>query len=338
MKNQVQAVGRRSDEPALLVEDLRLSYRSADGDLKILRGVTLEVRRGEAVGLVGESGSGKSTLARAVTGLLSSPEKCVLEGRIALDGISVAGWNDRDWEGLRGGYVAMMFQDPMSYLNPLLKLEFQIGEAVRRHDPTADVEQRVGELLGLVQLTPSAGRGYPHQLSGGMRQRGLLAMALGCRPKLLIADEPTTAVDASTQAELLKLLADLRERLHLSMLFISHDLGVVSAVCSRVYVIYAGQIMESGAKDDIFLRPAHPYTQGLLRSARALRGPDGRFATITGDPPSPLDEFPGCPFAPRCQFATGLQRQFKPPLTTISAGHMASCWLLSPEAADQGAR
>jgi oligopeptide/dipeptide ABC transporter ATP-binding protein len=204
------------------------------------------------------------------------------------------------WQRLRGNPIAIVFQDPMSYLHPLLRVGRQIAESLAVHDPRSRPTERIGELLKLVKLSPTEMRAYPHELSGGMRQRVLLAIALACRPRLLIADEPTTALDVTTQAEIMALLADLRAQLNMSLLLISHDLALVATSCERVYVMYAGRTVETGSTSALFADPAHPYTHGLLQAALAERDDAGRFATIAGDVPDLSRPPPGCPFEPRC--------------------------------------
>jgi ABC-type dipeptide/oligopeptide/nickel transport system ATPase component len=236
------------------------------------------------VALVGESGSGKSTVARASLGLLPPRIARIEAGSLLIAGREMAAATEREWEQMRGYPAAMVFQDPLSYLNPVMRVGKQIAESVRRHDPAnRDVAGRVAELLDLVRLRESVIRAYPHELSGGMRQRVLLAIALGCRPKLLIADEPTTALDVTTQAEILALLRDLRQRLGMAMLLISHDLGVVWEESERVYVMFRSRIVEQGSTREVFSRPGHPYTAGLIQAAKAARNSDGRFATIEGE-------------------------------------------------------
>jgi ABC-type dipeptide/oligopeptide/nickel transport system ATPase component len=270
--------------PLLQAEGLRVVYRSRNGSVAAVQDVTLEVREGESVALVGESGSGKSTVARAALGLLPAGIARVEAGRLLIEGRDMAQASDREWEQMRGHPVAMVFQDPLSFLNPVMRVGRQIAESVRVHDRgVKDVDARVAELLELVRLRPSVIRSYPHELSGGMRQRVLLAIALGCRPKLLIADEPTTALDVTTQAEILALLRDLRQRLGMSMLLISHDLGVVWEECERVYVMFRSRIVEAGATREVFARPAHAYTRGLIQAAKAARNSEGRFETIEGE-------------------------------------------------------
>jgi ABC-type dipeptide/oligopeptide/nickel transport system ATPase component len=271
-------------EPLLKTEGLRIAYRSRNGNTVAVNEVSIEVREGESVALVGESGSGKSTVARAALGLLPPGIAHIEAGRLLIEGRDMAQAGESEWEQLRGHPVAMVFQDPLSFLNPVMRVGRQIAESVRRHDPgVRDANARVAELLDLVRLRPSVIRAYPHELSGGMRQRVLLAIALGCRPRLLIADEPTTALDVTTQAEILALLRDLRQRLGMAMLLISHDLGVVWEECERVYVMFRSRIVETGTTREVFSRPAHAYTAGLIQAAKAARNSEGRFETIEGE-------------------------------------------------------
>ena len=316
-------------EPALLqVERLRLSYHTPRGMVCAIEDASLEVRAGEAVGLVGESGSGKSSLARAVLGLLPAHVARIDGGKIAIGGRDVTHATERDWERLRGHPVAIVFQDPLSYLNPVMRIGRQIAESVERHDPEADPKTRVTELLDLVKLPSTCIRAYPHELSGGMRQRALLAMALGCRTRLLVADEPTTALDVTTQAEILALLDELRQRFGMALLLISHDLAVVAAACERVYIMYAGRTVEGGDRRAVFSRPAHPYTSGLLQAAVAARDAQGRFVTIEGDVPKLTSQTTGCPFTARCDLATEQCAREMPPYFDRGDGpeHRVRCW------------
>ena len=270
--------------PPLQTESLTVEYRGQSGTVVAAQDVSLLVREGESVALVGESGSGKSTIARAALGLLPPRNARVTGGRLLIEGRDVTAYSERQWEQLRGSPVAMVFQDPLSFLNPVMRVGRQIAESVERHDRgTRDVTARVAELLDLVRLPTGTIRAYPHELSGGMRQRALLAVALGCRPKLLIADEPTTALDVTTQAEILALLRDLRRKLGMAMLLISHDLGVVWEECERVYVMLRSRIVESGATREVFVAPTHAYTAGLIKAAKSARNADGRFETIEGE-------------------------------------------------------
>jgi ABC-type dipeptide/oligopeptide/nickel transport system ATPase component len=284
IQSSSKATSDRAARPLLETERLQISYRSRSGNTIAVRDATIIVREGESVALVGESGSGKSTFARAMLGLLPENTGRIDEGRVLIDGMDVTSFTPAQWEKVRGHPVAMVFQDPLSYLNPVLRVGKQIAESVRRHDPsTRDESARVAELLDLVRLPATVARSYPHELSGGMRQRVLLAIALGCRPKLLIADEPTTALDVTTQAEILALLKDLRRRLGMAMLLISHDLGVVWEECERAYVMFRSRMVEAGPTREIFSAPQHPYTAGLIKAAKAARNSDNRFETIEGE-------------------------------------------------------
>jgi ABC-type dipeptide/oligopeptide/nickel transport system ATPase component len=268
----------------LQTQGLQISYGSRQGTLIAVRDASIAVANGESVALVGESGSGKSTLARAMLGLLPEKTARIDAGRIFIDNKDVTAYSQRQWEKLRGHPIAMVFQDPLSFLNPVLRVERQIAESIVRHDPSSrDVRGRVGELLELVRLPATLARSYPHELSGGMRQRVLLAIALGCRPKLLIADEPTTALDVTTQAEILALLKDLRQRLGMAMLLISHDLGVVWQETDRAYVMFRSRIVEEGATRDLLSSPQHPYTAALIKTAKIARNSRNRFETIEGE-------------------------------------------------------
>ena len=316
--------------PLVAVRDLQLEYRTGKGVLRAVQGATLTVQPGQAVGLVGESGSGKSTLARALLGLTDPRHSAIVGGAIEIEGRDVTHLGPAAWEKLRGHPLAMVFQDPLSYLNPVMRIDRQIAESVRRHDPAADPQSRVAELLDMVKLPRTALRAYPHELSGGMRQRVLMAVALGCRPKLLVADEPTTALDVTTQAEIMTLLRDLRQRLGMAMLLISHDLALVASACDYVYVMYAGHIVEWGEAASLFGAPAHPYTVGLLRSARAERNEAGRFETIPGDVPNLAKPVEGCPFAPRCANRIDACRVMPGPTPVGGADlrndHWVRCW------------
>jgi oligopeptide/dipeptide ABC transporter ATP-binding protein len=249
-------------------------------------------------------------------------------GRIAVGGRDVTRYTEDQWQAVRGDPVAMVFQDPLSYLNPVMRVGRQIAESVRQHAPDLPLRARVAELLSLVKLPAAAIDAFPHELSGGMRQRALLAVALGCGPKLLVADEPTTALDVTTQAEILALIGELRARLGMALLLISHDLGIVAQACDRIYVMYAGHAVEWGSTPDVFQRPAHPYTVGLLKAAQAERNAQGRFATIAGDPPNLSALAAGCPFAPRCPLVRSECTQDMPlPGAAKAAGaQQVRCW------------
>ena len=330
-----------TEQNILEIESLNLAYRNGTRRIQAASGVSLSVGATEAVGIVGESGSGKSTIARAVLGLLPEKTSEIESGHILIAGDDVTRITPTQWEDLRGNPVAIVFQDPLSFLNPVARIATQIGESVRRHDPDCDEAVRVAELLSLVKLPPASGRAYPHELSGGMRQRALLAVALGCRPRLLVADEPTTALDITTQTEILDLLRELRDRLGMALLVISHDLSVISAACDRIYVMYAGRMVEWGETRTILTRPAHPYTAALLRAAMAQKDARGRFLTIGGDVFDLSRPSSGCPFAPRCTNTIARCLSEMPAATDCAGdtGHMVRCWSpvgAGPEAAAHG--
>ena len=312
----------------LEIDSLSLAYRTRGTVAFAMNNVSLSVAEGEAVGLVGESGSGKSTLARATLGLIARSIARIESGRISIGGQDVTQFSENQWQSMRGNPVAMVFQDPLSYLNPVMRVGKQIAESVRRHAPHLPLQARVVELLSLVKLPAAAVDAFPHELSGGMRQRALLAVALACGPRLLVADEPTTALDVTTQAEILALIRELRERLGMALLLISHDLGIVASACERIYVMYAGHTVEWGSTADVFQRPAHPYTVGLLKAAQAARNSEGRFATIAGDPPNLAQLPPGCPFTPRCPLVRAeCPREMPRPEPAGNAGaQQVRCW------------
>jgi len=316
----------------LVVDDVHMTYHSHGRVVHALQGASLEVGQGEAVGLVGESGCGKSSLGRALIGLNSAALATIDSGRILLAGHDVTHLSESEWPEMRGNPVAMVFQDSLSFLNPVIRIRDQVAESVRTHDRGVDVDRRVRELLELVRLPASVLRAYPFELSGGMRQRVAIAIALGCKPRLLIADEPTTALDVTTQAEIIALIDELRRSQGMALLLISHDLGVVRSVCDRVYIMYAGRSVEWGGTQDVFGSPGHPYVDGLLAAAQTERR--GRhFASIKGEVPNLSAEITACPFAPRCP------KVFAPcsvmPGAFDSDGnpfHQVRCWLHAPGA------
>jgi oligopeptide/dipeptide ABC transporter ATP-binding protein len=318
------------------ITDLSLTYSLRDRRVRALDAVSLSVREGEAVGLVGESGSGKSTLARAALGLTPRGVSRIDSGRIRIGERDMTHSSEDAWAQVRGDPVAIVFQDPLSFLNPVMRVGRQIAESVALHTPRLPIGPRVKELLDLVKLRASCAESYPHELSGGMRQRVLLAIALGCCPKLLIADEPTTALDVTTQAEILGLLKELRRELNMAMLLISHDLGIVASACDRIYVMYAGRTIEWGSTTAVFETPAHPYTTGLLRAAQATRDQHGRFATIAGDPPNLADIGVGCAFASRCSSVMPKCTEAMPQPVKLAHGgrQTVRCWRY--EAANSG--
>ncbi len=311
----------------LAVRNLAIAYRRAGHTLGVVNNVSFEVRAGEIFGLVGESGSGKSTIIRSVIKLL--PANAVIAGgEINYNGRSLLSLRERDMQAIRGRDISMVFQDPLNSLNPVMNVGEQIGETLTGNDGSGQSRrERVLAAMRLVHIPdPSRLYGaYPHELSGGLRQRVAIAIALVASPKLLLADEPTTALDVTIQDQILKLLIELSGRLGMSVILVTHDLGIVAQTCQRVAVLYAGRIVESGPVDRIFARPAHPYTAGLLQSIPRGPSSEGRLRGIGGTPPS-LDSIPpGCPFHPRCPMAIDACRAAEPPLVPHEPGHLTAC-------------
>jgi oligopeptide transport system ATP-binding protein len=318
----------------LEVDNLRTEFFTEAGIVKAVRGVSFHVSEGEVLGLVGESGCGKSVTALSVMGLVPTPPGKIVSGSIAWKGRDLVGLPEKSMARIRGNEMGMVFQDPMSSLNPVLTIGLQIAEVleVHRHLSRNAALRRAVELLQLVGLpdAPEQIHRYPHQLSGGMRQRVMIAMALSCDPNLLIADEATTALDVTIQAQILDLIKRLQSEIGMAILMITHDLGVVAGIADRINVMYAGFVVETGTVDDIFDDPRHPYTSGLLASIPRLDTPRDRpLVPIQGSPPDLVDPKPGCPFLPRCPLAIERCAVENPPLRQVdegSSGHMAACW------------
>ncbi len=323
--------------PLLSVRDLSVDIGRGANALRVVRGLSLDVRRGEAVGLVGESGSGKSMTAFAVMNLFPSPLARVSGGQILLDGHDLAALSPAEMRSVRGRHIGMVFQDPTSYLDPLMPVGQQIAEPLRAHGATENVQARVLELIDLMELphAAQAARQYPHELSGGMRQRILIAAALAMRPALLIADEPTTALDVTVQAGILKLLMRLRKELDLGILLITHDLAVVAETCQRVNVMYAGEIVESNAVQPLFAAPRHPYTQGLIGSILSPQSRAHSLFSIPGSVPIAGQWPAGCRFHPRCPIARPGLCDREPPALRAHGSGADRCHLSdTPQARD----
>jgi oligopeptide/dipeptide ABC transporter ATP-binding protein len=319
----------------LVVDDLSGGFRVPAGTVRALEGVSLTLDEGETIALVGESGSGKTALIMALMRLHPTPPFGYSGGRVMLEGRDLLGLSERAMRQVRGGSIATVFQDPMTSLNPLMTVGAQIAEAVRTHQRASRAESRRAAVsaLGEVGIPNPEGRAraYPHQLSGGMRQRVAIAMALACRPKILLADEPTTALDVTSQAQIVDLLKVLQHRHGTAVVLVSHDLGLVAQIAERVLVMYAGRLVETAGVDDLFAQPLMPYTWALLQSlpSRAPRGTD--LIAIAGQPPNLLQLPPGCSFSPRCPFARPACDEAAPPLAERSPGHSAACILDSAE-------
>lgn len=324
-------------EKMLEVKGMRTSFFTHVGEVKAIRGVDFYLDKGEAVGIVGESGSGKSVTSLSVMRLLQFPGK-LTGGEVFFDGEDLTKKTDKEMQAIRGNEISMIFQDPMTSLNPVFTIGNQIMEAIIKHQKLSkeQARQKAIEMLKLVGIPSPEKRidQYPHEFSGGMRQRAMIAMALSCEPKLLIADEPTTALDVTIQAQILELMKDLKDRLNTSIILITHDLGVVADVCSRIIVMYGGLIMEEGTTEEIFYKPQHPYTLGLMRSIPKMSDKENkeRLIPIDGTPPDLLKPPAGCPFAPRCDHAMKICMTQMPEYTKSSDTHRAACWLLHPDA------
>jgi oligopeptide transport system ATP-binding protein len=328
-------------ERLLEVRHLRVEYPGDRNTVHAVNGVSLTLDQGETLGLVGETGCGKSTVARALIGLLPPPGK-VIAGEVVLGGVDLLAADHRALRRVRGREVAMIFQDPLTALNPLLTIGFQISESLRRLGLGKRARRRrTIELLQLVGLPDAATRtdSYPHELSGGMRQRVMIAIAISCKPRMLIADEPTTALDVTVQAQVLDLLSELQDELGMGLLLVSHDLGIMAQVADRIHVMYAGYTVESGSVEDVLLAPGHPYTKGLIGSIAQIDEPrPTRLNGITGSAPTLLSESVGCPFRPRCPSSVDLCADANPALMSLGHAHDAACWVTTTELPHEGAR
>jgi len=324
-------------EPLLRVDDLQVSFKTDDSRVRAVRGVSFDVYPGETVGLVGESGSGKSVTNLALLGLVPTPPGSIDGGSVMYDGMDLVRIGPLQMQRIRGRRIAMIFQDPMTALNPLMTVGQQLTEMTRLHLglDRKQANRRAADMLELVGISGAEKRlrDYPHQFSGGMRQRVMIAMALSCEPDLLIADEPTTALDVTIQAQILDLLRDLQQRQGTSIIMITHDLGVVAEICDRVLVMYAGEVVEKAAAGPLFDSPRHPYTQGLLKSLPRVDRVRQTLAAIPGQPPD-LGNIPtGCAFRPRCPVAIDRCQSDDPPLEPIDGGRRVACWV-AKETAD----
>ena len=321
-------------ETILSIENLRIHFETFAGEVQAIRGVNLKLHKGETLALVGESGSGKSVTAKSIMKLLSN-NAVVKEGSITFKGENILDKSERDMQSIRGKKIAMIFQDPMTSLDPTMKIGKQITEVIIKHEKASkeEADKRAEELLELVGIPNAKERmkQYPHQFSGGQRQRIVIAIALACNPDVLIADEPTTALDVTIQAQILELLKELQQQFQMAIIFITHDLGVVANVADRVAVMYAGKVVEVGTADEVFYNPQHPYTWGLLRSMPTLHTGDTLYA-IPGSPPDLLDPPVGDAFALRSDVALEIDRVKEPPMFEVSPTHFAATWLLDPRA------
>ncbi|MGZ0052853.1 ABC transporter ATP-binding protein [Brevibacillus gelatini] len=317
--------------PVLQIENLQTHFFTDRGQIPAVDGVTITVNKGEVVGIVGESGCGKSVTSLSVMKLVPNPPGKIVGGTIKFKGEDLVTADEKRMRDIRGNEIAMIFQEPMTSLNPVFTIGNQIGEAIRLHMKVSKKEARARAIdmlkkVGIPRAEAIVDE-YPHQLSGGMRQRVMIAMAMACNPELLIADEPTTALDVTIQAQILDLMRQLNQEAQTAILLITHDLGVVAEMCHRVVVMYAGNVVEEGDVRTILKKPKHPYTKGLLNSLPKLEGPRERLYSIPGNVPIPGSLKVGCRFAPRCDQATDLCRSEMPQLKAVGENHLSRCWL-----------
>ena len=330
----------KENQKLLEVKDLHVSFFTPAGEVKAVGGISYDLNYGEVMGVVGESGSGKSQEAYSIMGLLQSPGK-VTGGSITFEGKDVLAMSKEEMTNFRGNKVAMIFQNPMTCLNPVYTIGNQLVEALRAHDKSIskeDAEKRAMEMMEMVGINNVEKRmkQYPHEFSGGMRQRVMIAMGLICHPQLLIADEPTTALDVTIQAQILDLIRDLNQEMNTSVVFITHDLGVVSELCDTVIVMYNGHIVEKAPTADIFREPLHPYTQGLLSAIPRITKERKPLSTIEGMVPNPVERIKGCRFWPRCPKACDRCRKEEPPVFSVGEDRQVRCWLYAQ--ADNGSQ
>ena len=325
-------------EALLEIKDLTVKYITMDGVVHAVTDVDLSIGVGETLGLVGETGAGKTTTALSILNLLPTPPAKIERGSILFEGQDILEMSDHDIRQIRGSKISMIFQDPMTALNPIFPVEKQIAEVISIHEhiPAAEAVKKAQQALEMVGIPAARGREYPHQFSGGMKQRVVIAMALACDPRLLIADEPTTALDVTIQEQVLELIREAKEKSGSSMLLITHDLGVVAETCDKVAIMYAGEIVEYGSLEDIFDRMAHPYTKGLFDSLPSLDRVDHRLKPIRGLMPDPTDLPEGCSFQPRCPYATEQCKGEAPVLEEIGPGHHCRCHHVSKGGENDG--
>ena len=323
-------------ETLLEIRDLRIEYVTAEATVYAVRGLDLSLEKGRTLGLVGETGAGKTTMAKGVMRLLPDPPARVSGGEIFFKGEDLLRAEEKTLRGIRGNNISMIFQDPMTSLNPVLTVGDQIAEGIilHQHKNRRQAMELAGDMLELVGIERTRLRDYPHQFSGGMKQRVVIAMALSCNPELLIADEPTTALDVTIQAQVLRLIKGLQEQYGTAMILITHDLGIVAEICDDVAIMYAGCIMESGSKEAIFPDARHPYTRGLFGCIPDLYADQSELRPIKGLMPDPANLPQGCPFAPRCALAAERCRTEMPPPAEAAPGHMTRCF--APEALSAG--
>ncbi len=316
-------------EELLQIKNLVIQYKTDDGTVEAVNGVSLYIKEGKTLGLVGETGAGKTTLAKGIMRLIPNPPGKVMQGEIFYKDKDLLKAPEAEIRKIRGKHISMIFQDPMTSLNPVMTVGSQISEVIETHDKISsrDAMKKAEEMLELVGIPAERSGEYPHQFSGGMKQRVIIALALACNPKLLIADEPTTALDVTIQAQVLEMMRKLKEKLNTSMLLITHDLGVVAQNCDYIAIMYAGEIVEYGEIREIFKNPKHPYTEGLLGSIPSLADNVRRLKPIDGLMPDPTMLPPGCKFSTRCKYAQAICKEKKPNMTYVDGEHQVRCYI-----------
>ena len=320
------------------IKGLVVEFRTDYGTVQALNGMEIEIERGQTLGLVGETGAGKTTTGLSLLRLIPDPPGVIVSGSIKLDGKDILQMDEKEMQKLRGKAVAMIFQDPMTSLDPVMTVEDQIAEVIRLHEEGSkqDHLKRAREMLELVGIPGTRGSEYPHQFSGGMKQRVVIAMALACNPELLIADEPTTALDVTIQAQVLEMMKGLRDKYNTSMLMITHDLGIVAEICDKVSVVYAGRVIEHGTLEDIFENTRHPYTEGLFNSLPNLEDRQAQLKPIKGLMPDPSNLPKGCAFCPRCDYAMEICKTEKPKRVYRNETHYVECHLYNKDNIQEG--
>lgn len=320
------------------IKDLVVEFRTDYGVVQALNSLEIEIEHGKTLGLVGETGAGKTTTGLSLLRLIPNPPGVIVSGSIKLDGEDLLAKSEKEMRAIRGKKIAMIFQDPMTSLDPVMTVEDQIAEVIKLHEQGTkqDFINRAREMLELVGIPGARGGEYPHQFSGGMKQRVVIAMALACNPELLIADEPTTALDVTIQAQVLEMMKELKEKYNTSMLMITHDLGIVAEICDKVSVIYAGHIIEHGNLNDIFKNTRHPYTEGLFNSLPDLKNRQAELKPIKGLMPDPSDLPPGCAFCPRCDYAMEICKTKKPERVYRNETHYVECHLYNKDNIQEG--
>lgn len=320
------------------VKNLVVEYRTPDGVVQALNGLDLEIAKGKTLGLVGETGAGKTTAGLSILQLIPSPPGVIVDGTIRLAGEDLMKKSEEEMETIRGNKVSMIFQDPMTSLNPVMTVQEQIAEVIELHEKITHESgvEKAKAMLELVGIPGERGTEYPHQFSGGMKQRVVIAMALACNPSLLIADEPTTALDVTIQAQVLEMMKGLRDKYETSMLMVTHDLGIVAEICDTVSIIYAGRVVEHGTLEDIFDHTLHPYTEGLFNSLPNLEDRTAKLKPIKGLMPDPSNLPKGCPFCPRCDYATEACKNQKPKRIYRNDEHYVECFLYNEKNIKEG--